>query len=128
MLLRCLGWWKRRRDDHTLSFADALAKTVAERICGNGEYFSRNSWHAHMGEERQPHAVMFAELVEGKGCSEGQKKDGMVRTTDDMSACGIMYKGCRTAARIGLADSSNGWRMEHSHSCCDGITRRAAGL
>ena len=25
MILRCLGWWKRKRDDHTLSYADALA-------------------------------------------------------------------------------------------------------
>ena len=25
MLLRCLGWRKRKRDDHTLSYADALA-------------------------------------------------------------------------------------------------------
>ena len=30
MLLRCLGWQKRKRDDHTLSYADALAKTASE--------------------------------------------------------------------------------------------------
>ena len=29
---RCLGWWKRKRDDHTLSYADALAKTASESI------------------------------------------------------------------------------------------------
>ena len=28
MLLRCLGWRKRKRDDHTLSYADALAKML----------------------------------------------------------------------------------------------------
>ena len=32
MLLRCLGWRKRKRDDHTLSYPDALAKTAAESI------------------------------------------------------------------------------------------------
>ena len=30
MLLRCPGWRKRKRDDHTLSYADALAKTASE--------------------------------------------------------------------------------------------------
>ena len=28
MLVRCLGWRKRKRDDHTISYADALAKTA----------------------------------------------------------------------------------------------------
>ena len=32
MLLRCPGWRKRKRDDHTLSYADALAKTASESI------------------------------------------------------------------------------------------------
>ena len=32
MLLRCLGWWKRKREDQTLSYADALAKTAYESI------------------------------------------------------------------------------------------------
>ena len=32
MLLRCLGWRKRKRDDHTLSYADALAKTASKSI------------------------------------------------------------------------------------------------
>ena len=32
MLLRCLGWRKRKRDDHTLSYADALAKTASESV------------------------------------------------------------------------------------------------
>ena len=30
MLLRCLGWRKLKRDDHTLSYADALAQTDSE--------------------------------------------------------------------------------------------------
>ena len=32
MLLRCLGWRKRKRDDHTLPYADALAKRASESI------------------------------------------------------------------------------------------------
>ena len=32
MLLRCLGWRKRKRDDHTLSYADALAQTDSESV------------------------------------------------------------------------------------------------
>ena len=34
MLLRCLGWRKRKRDDHTLSYADARAKIASENIEG----------------------------------------------------------------------------------------------
>ena len=30
MLLRCLGWRKRKRDDHILSYAHAIAKTASE--------------------------------------------------------------------------------------------------
>ena len=32
MLLHCLGWRKRKRDDHTLSYANIIAKTVSESI------------------------------------------------------------------------------------------------
>ena len=32
MLLRCLGWRKRKRDDYTLSYADAIAKTASESM------------------------------------------------------------------------------------------------
>ena len=35
MLLRCLGWRKRKRADHTLSYANALAKTTSESITGD---------------------------------------------------------------------------------------------
>ena len=35
MLLRCLGWRKQKRDHHTLSYADALAKTASESIRGD---------------------------------------------------------------------------------------------
>ena len=32
MLLRCVGWRTRKRDDHTLSYADAVANTASESI------------------------------------------------------------------------------------------------
>ena len=32
MLFRCLGWRKRKRDDHTLSYADPLGKTASGSI------------------------------------------------------------------------------------------------
>ena len=32
MLLRCPGWWKRKREDHILSYANALLRTDAESV------------------------------------------------------------------------------------------------
>ena len=32
MPLRCLAWRKRKRDDHTVSYANELAKTASESI------------------------------------------------------------------------------------------------
>ena len=59
MLLRCLGWRKRKRDDHALSYADALAKTASESI----EAIVRKrrillaGIVARMRKERLPHGV-----------------------------------------------------------------------
>ena len=87
MLLRCLGWRKRKRDDHTLSYADALAKTASESI----EAIVRKrrilfaGFVARMGEERLPQRVMFGELVGGKGYSGRQEKDWLAHLREDMS-------------------------------------------
>ena len=77
MLLRCLGWRKRKRDDHTLSYADALAKTASESIEAivPKRRILFAGFVAHTGEERLPQRVMFGELVGGKGYSGGQEKD-----------------------------------------------------
>ena len=32
MLLRCLGWRKRKREDHILSYANALLRTDSESV------------------------------------------------------------------------------------------------
>ena len=56
MRLRCLGWRKRKRDDHTLSYADALAQTDSESV----EAIVRKrrilfaGFVARMGQERLP--------------------------------------------------------------------------
>ena len=61
MLLRCLGWRKRKRDDHTLSYTDALAKTASESIEAvvrkRRILFAR--FVARMREERLPQRLMF---------------------------------------------------------------------
>ena len=78
MLLRCLGWRKRKRDDHTLSYADALTKTASESI----EAIVRKrrilfaGFVARMGEESLPQRVMFGELFGGKGYSGGKRRTG----------------------------------------------------
>ena len=77
MLLRCLGWRKRKRDDHTLSYADALAKTASERLDAivRKRRILFAGLVARMGEERLPQRVMFGQPVGNKGYSGGQDKD-----------------------------------------------------
>ena len=77
MLLRCLGWLKRKRNDHTLSYADALAKTASETMDAivRKRRILFAGFVARMGEERLPQRVMFGELVGGKGYSRRQEKD-----------------------------------------------------
>ena len=61
MILRRLEWRKLKREDHTLSCADALAKTASDSI----EAIVRKrrilfaGFVARIGEERQPQRVMF---------------------------------------------------------------------
>ena len=101
MLLRCLGWRKRKRDDHTLSYADALAKTASESIeaiaCERSVLFA--GFVARMGEERLPQMVMFEELAGGKGYAGGQEKGWLVQLKENMSVFGMKFEGWRKAAR-----------------------------
>ena len=95
MLLRCLGWRKRKRDDHTPSYADALAQTDSESV----EKIVRKrrilfaGFVARMGEERLPQRVRFGEFVRGKAYSGGQEKDWMDHLKGDMSVFGMKFKG-----------------------------------
>ena len=101
MLLRCLGWRKRKRDDYTLSYADALAETASESI----EAIVRKRrillarFVARIGEERLPQRVMFGELVGGKGYSGGQEKDWLVHLKEDTPVFGMKFEGWRKAAQ-----------------------------
>ena len=115
MLLRCLGWRKRKRDDHTLSFADALAKTASEsieaRVRKRRILFA--GFVARMGEERLPQRVMFGELVGGKGYSGGQEKDWMVHLKEDMSVFGMKFEGCLEGRQM-VSTSRGGSRVVHA--------------
>ena len=80
MHLRCLEWRKRKRDDYTLSYADALAKTAPESIEATVRkrriLFAR--FVARMDKEGLPQRVMFEELLGRKGLLRAQEKDRMV--------------------------------------------------
>ena len=102
MLPRCLGWRKQKRDDHTLSFADELAKTASESI----EAVVRKrrilfaGFVARMGEERLPQRVTFGDLVGGKSFSGRQEeKDLMVHPKEEMLASGMKFEGWQKAAQ-----------------------------
>ena len=100
MLLRCPGWPKRRRDDHTLLYGDALAKIASESIEAIvGKRRIRRvllaGFVARMGEERLPQRAIFGELVGGKDYSGGQEKDWLVHLKEDMSVFGMKFEGWR---------------------------------
>ena len=129
MLLRCPGWRKRKRDDHSLWYADAIAKTASESI----EAIVRKrrilfaGFIARMGEERLLQRVMFGELVRSKGYSGGADKDWMAHLKEDMSVFGMEFEGCRKDAQ-----KAGGWfrRVEEGtgHSRGNVMTRRYAEL
>ena len=78
VLVRCLGWRKRKRKDHILSYANALLRTDSESV---ETTVRRRSilfagFVARMGEERLPRRVMFGEMLGGKGYSGGQSGTG----------------------------------------------------
>ena len=101
VLLRRLGWRKRKRDGHTLSYADALAKTDSQSIEAivreRGILFP--GFVARMGEERLPQRVMFEELVRGEGYSGGQEKGWLAHLKRRICrSFGMKFKGWRKAA------------------------------
>ena len=129
MLLRCLGWRKRERDNNTLSYSDALAKTasesIEERVRKRRILFA--GFVARMREERLPQRVMFGELVGGKGYSGGQEKDWRAHLKEDMSVFGMKFEGWRKAAQ-----KAGRWfrrvGRKPSCSCRIGMKRRDAKL
>ena len=105
MLLRCPGWRKRKRDDITLSYADALAKTASESV--EATVPKRRILFAglveRMEEERLPQRVMFGELVGGKGYSRGARE-----ALDGSSEVG--YVGLWNEIRRVTKGCSEGWQ------------------
>ena len=113
MLLRCLRWRKRKRDDHTLLYADALAQTDSESIAVmvRKRRILFAGFVARAGDERPIQMVRLGELVGGKGFSGGQRKDWLVH-----------LKGGERLLR-GPTDSFDEWRKETSCSCEVGMRR-----
>ena len=99
MLLRCLGWRKRKRDDHTLAYADVLAQRYSESVEANAGLCLRDSWHVWGRSVCHTQRMMFGELVWGKGYSGGQGKDWMDHLKEDMSVFGIKFEGWREVAQ-----------------------------
>ena len=103
MPLRCLGWWKRKRVDHTLSYSDALAKTASESIaaivCKRRMLFA--GFVARTGEKRLRQRVMFVELVVGKGNSGEQDKNRMVHLEENMSVFEMEFEGRLMVSTVG---------------------------
>ena len=87
LLLRCIGWMKKRRDGYHMFDGDALAKTG----CENVETTVRKrrilfaGFVAGVDNERLPKRVMFGEVDRGKGCSGGQEQDWMDCLERDLS-------------------------------------------
>ena len=76
MLLRCLGWRKRKRNDHSLSYADVLAYTDSESIATvRKRWIMFAGFVARTGEERLSQRVVFGDLGGSKGHSGGQEND-----------------------------------------------------
>ena len=77
LLLRCIGWKRKWRDDHMLFCADALARTG----CENVETTVRKrrtliaGFVARRDSERLAKRVLFGEVGGGKGYSGGQEQD-----------------------------------------------------
>ena len=101
MLLGCLGCWKRKREDRTMSYANALLRTDSESV----ETSARRrrilfaGFVARIGEERLPRRAMFVEMLGGKGYSRGQEWDRMKDPEEDPKAFGIKFEGWREAAQ-----------------------------
>ena len=95
MLLQCLGGRKRKREDHILSYVNALLRTDSESVetTVRKRRVLFTGIVSRMGEERLPRRVMFREMLGGKGYSEGQEWDWMKDLEEDLKAFGIKFEG-----------------------------------
>ena len=96
-LLRCIGWRKRNRADHPISYLDTLIKTGSESIEATLRRRFCGICGAH--DTRLPKCLMFGELVGGAGCLGDQEKEWMGCFLDDLRAFGINADQWTTAAQ-----------------------------
>ena len=92
LLLRCIGWKKKRRDGcHMLSYTDALANIGCENIdtTVRKRRILVAGFVARMDDERLPKRVMFGEVDGRKGYSDGQEQDWMGCLERDLSLFGM---------------------------------------
>ena len=81
--------------DHTLSYADALAKAAANNIEAivHRRRILIAGFVARMGEERLPQKVMIEELLRGTGYSGGQGNTWKAHRKEDTSVFGMKLDG-----------------------------------
>ena len=65
MHLGYLGWRRRKRDDHTLSYAKTDSESMGVTVRNRRTLFAE--FVANLGKERLPRRVMFGELIGVKG-------------------------------------------------------------
>ena len=90
-LTRYIGWRKRNRADHPISYLDTLIKTGSESIEATlrRRHILFAGFVARMEDTRLPKCVMFGEIVGGASCGGGQEKEWMGCFLDDLRAFGI---------------------------------------
>ena len=95
MLLRCLGWRKRKREGHIWSYANALLRTDSESVetTVRRRRVLFTGFVARMREERLPRKVMFGEILGGKGYSGGQEWDWIKDLEEELKVFGINFEG-----------------------------------
>ena len=100
-LTRCIGWRKRNRADHPISYLDTLIKTRSESIEATlrRKRILFAGFVARIEDTRLPKCVMFGVLVRGAGCVRGQEKEWMGCFLDDLRASGINADKWTTAAQ-----------------------------
>ena len=100
-LTSCVGWRKRKRADHLISYPDTLIKTGSESIEATlrRRLILFAGFVARMEDTRLPKCVMFGEMVGGAGCAGSQAKVWMGCFLDDLRAFGINADQWTTAAQ-----------------------------
>ena len=130
-LTRCIGWRKKGRADHSISYLDTLMKTGSESIKATlrRRRILFVGFVARMDDTRLPKCVTFEESVGGAGCVGDQEKEWMVCFLDDLRPFGINAHQWTT-----VVQDEEEWRRtaeqgtEHSMSKWIAVEKARAGL